>query len=150
MLTELCQELKNWFDRSRVIGSFKIENGIIVSTDNDAVPLQEGQYFRIIGSVFNDGVHQYPATDLIDEEEFEGAIWMLAIPKDVINLANDIEDWQNKYGSVDSEAMSPFSSESFGGYSYSKNGGGSSDSSSNSGSWQGAFASRMNKWRKIR
>lgn len=148
MLTELCQELKNWFDKSRFFDSFTILNGAITSKSSGAIELKDGQYFRIIGSIFNDGIHQYPAEDLIDEE-FDGAIWALAIPKEVINLANDISDWQNKYGDVNSEAMSPYSSESFGGYSYSKSGGGTSSASSNAGTWQGVFAARMNAWRKI-
>lgn len=148
MLSELCHELNNWFDRSRYFGKFEISDGII-SKSEGRMKLQNGQYFRIIGSVFNDGVHKYPADDLIDEN-FEGAIWAMAIPQEFLLLAKDIDDWQKKYGGIDSEAMSPFASESFGGYSYSKSGGGASDGSSNAGTWQGVFASRLNKWRKIR
>jgi len=107
--------------------------------------LQDGQYFRIVGSVFNDGVYQYPATGLTDET-FDGAIWAMAIPSEVIALASDIEAWKEKYQSIDSPAMSPYNSESFGGYSYSKSSGGSDDLS---GTWQGAFADRLNHWRKI-
>ena len=72
----------------------------------------------------------------------------MAIPKAVLDLNKDIDDWITKYCSIDNEAMSPFNSESFGGYSYSKSGGGSS--SDNIGaSWQNVFASRLNLWRKI-
>lgn len=144
MLTELCQELKNWFDCDRYFGEFKIDGGSIDLGDK----LQNGQYFRIIGSVFNDGVYQYPVTGLTDET-FDGAVWAMAIPPVVIALASDIKDWMDKYGGADSALMSPYNSESFGGYSYSKSGGGSGDGSSLSGTWQGAFASRMNRWRKI-
>lgn len=144
MLTELCQELRNWFDRARYFGTYTIEDGSLTVSF-----LQEGQYFRIVGSVFNDGVHQYPANSLHDET-FDGAIWALAIPKAVIDLSEEIAAWKAKYESVDSAAMSPFTSESFGGYSYSK---GSRTSSSSgdgsSGGWQSVFASRLNKWRKI-
>lgn len=149
MLTELCHELKNWFEREKYLGEFVIREGVLIPKDDDTIKIQTNQYFRIIGSVFNDGVHQFPASDLIDEE-FEGAVWTLAIPKEVITLAEEIEAWQNKYGGIDSEAMSPFASESFGGYSYSKSGGGASDGTSNAGTWQGTFASRLNNWRKIR
>lgn len=148
MLTEICHELKNWFDKSRYFGTFVISDGSIVSRNDGTMDLQDGQYFRIIGSIFNDGVHQYPTTDLVDEE-FEGAVWALAIPADFLAIVSEIEAWVAKYGAVDSAAMSPFSSESFGGYSYSKSGGGSSDSASGAGSWQSAFGSRLNKWRKI-
>lgn len=149
MLSEICHEIKNWFDVARFYGRFVISNGTIISQNDGDMGLLDGQYFRVIGSIFNDGVYQYPTTDLIDEE-FEGAVWALAIPKEVIALAADIKAWQDKYGDINSEAMSPFSSESFGGYSYSKNGGGAADGSSNAGSWQGVFKSRLNRWRKIR
>lgn len=142
MLTELCQELHNYFDRERRSGSFIISGGNIVADF-----LKEGQYFRIMGSVFSDGVHQYPASGLPDEE-FTGAVWALAIPEAVVRLAADINAWRQKYEAVDSAAMSPFTSESFDGYSYSKGGSGGASGSGANG-WQGAFASRLNAWRKI-
>lgn len=144
MLTELCQELRNWFDLERHFGTFTIENGGLV-----APFLQANQYYRIVGSIFNDGVHKYGDNkDVLVDETFNGAVWALGIPKAVIDLAAEITTWQSKYG-ADSPAMSPFVSESFGGYSYNK---GSSTVGSNSytgTSWQTAFASRLNKWRKI-
>ena len=143
MLTELCQEIKNWFDVDRVFDTFTIEGGEL------SLPfLQDGQYFRIVGSVFNDGVYQYPASGLTDET-FDGAVWAMAVPPAVIALAEEISAWQEKYGGADSAAMSPFQSESFGGYSYSK-GSGSGSGGTDAGSWQSAFASRLNLWRKIR
>lgn len=149
MLTQVCHELKNWFDKARFFGNFVIENGSIISRNDGTMNLQNGQYFRIIGSVFNDGIYQYPTTNLKDEE-FNGAVWCLAIPQDFLNLVADIDAWQAKYGDIDSEAMSPFTSESFGGYSYSKSGGGASDGATNAGTWQSVFSSKLNKWRKIR
>jgi hypothetical protein len=110
MLTELCQELHNWFDRERYTGTFTIEGGNITADF-----LQTGQYFRIIGSIFNDGVFKYGDADLTDET-FEGAVWALAIPAPVIKLATEIAAWRVKYEGADSAAMSPFNSESFGGY----------------------------------
>ena len=114
----------------------------------DAVGLKDGQYFRIIGSTFNDGVHIYPASDLKDEV-FEGSIWAMAVPATVIAIASDIKDWQTKYGGADSDAMSPFTSESFAGYSYSKSGSGNANSGSNI-TWQDVFGGRLNKYRKLR
>lgn len=144
MLTELCQELRNWFEREKHTGTFTIQDGNIAA--DFLVP---GQYFRIIGSIFSDGVHQYPASDLLDET-FEGAVWTLAIPPHIVGLSEEIDAWRAKYEAVDSAAMSPFSSESFGGYSYSKSGTGSaSGGGTTGGSWQTAFASKLNAWRKI-
>lgn len=145
VLTELCDYLNNYFWRTKIQGNFAISDGSLTIDS-----LKEGQYFRIVGSIFNDGIHQYPASDLQDEE-FEGAIWSMAVPQTVIDLASDIGAWIEQYGTVDSEAMSPFASESFGNYSYSK---GTSSSSSggtdNPNSWQSVFATRLNKWRRLR
>ena len=143
MLTELCQELRNWFDRERHFGTFTIQDGNI-----SVGFLSEGQYYRIVGSVFSDGVHQYPSSELRDET-FEGAVWALAIPAPVIKLSTEIEAWRGKYEAADSAALSPFTSESFGGYSYTKSSGGSSDGSGGGASWQNAFRAQLNRWRKI-
>lgn len=142
MLTELCQELHNWFDRERLTGTFTIEGGNIT-----APFLVDGQYFRIIGSLFNDGVWQYGAGGLTDET-FDGAVWSMAIPKAVLDLAEEIDAWNAKYGGVEGVAMSPFTSESFGGYSYSKTSSGSSVSAQ-AATWQQMFARRLNRWRKL-
>ncbi len=143
MLTEVCEYLNNYFWQKKITGSFTISGGSI-----EIPALKEGQYFRIIGSTFNDGVHLYPATDLTDEE-FEGAIWAMAVPATVIAIASDIKEWQTLYGGADSSAMSPFNSESFGGYSYSKSGSGNENSGSNA-SWQDVFGGRLNKYRRLR
>lgn len=148
MLTELCHELNNYFWREKISGAYEISGG---SIDISALPVQQGQYFRIIGSVFNDGVHKYPATDLTDEK-FEGAIWLMAVPQTVIDLASDIAEWNELYGSASSEAMSPFNSESFGNYSYTKAGAstGGSSGSGNPNTWRSVFAARLNKYRRMR
>ena len=144
MLTELCQELRNWFVKEQHDGTFVISGGVLT-----APFLSNGQYYRIIGSIFNDGVHKRGDThDTLTDETFVGSVWALAIPKAVINLAEDIAAWQTKYGGAGAAAMSPFQSESFGGYSYSKGGNGNSNSVA-SASWQTAFANRLNMWRKL-
>lgn len=154
MLTEICQYLCNWFNRkpngedyTKWAGTFHISSGSIAG-----VELVQGQYYRIMGSLFNDGVHKYgDPDDMLTDEEFEGMVWSMGVPPQVVSLANDIAAWQTKYGGVDSQAMSPFNSESFGGYSYSKSGGGSAggSDSAGAGTWQSVFASRLNMWRKI-
>ena len=146
MLTEICQEIRNWFVRSdedKHLGTFTIKDGAI------AAPfLVEGQFYRIAGSIFNDGVHQYgkEETGELTDETWEGQVWALAIPKAVQALAADITKWCEKYEDPEGSGLSPFQSESFGGYSYTK--GNSADASSSMG-WKTAFASSLNKWRKI-
>ena len=143
MLTELCQELRNYFELERRADTFTISGGALTADF-----LKPNQYYRIKGSVFNDGVHKFgDETDLVDET-FVGEVWAMAIPKAVLELSEEIDVWQSKYG-ADSAAMSPFNSESFGGYSYSKGNSNSQTTASSPTGWQAAFGSRLNKWRKI-
>jgi len=148
MLTEVCNDLRNWFNRdlTKHEGTWHIVNNNLLET----VPnLQAGQYYLIRGSLFNDGVHLYPVDELRDEV-FTGMISPMVIPADFVALVEDIEAWQKKYGDVDSAAMSPYSSESFGGYSYTKSAGGSEYGTIKSGTtWQTIFAGRLNRYRKI-
>ena len=142
MLTELCQELRNWFDREKHTGTFTITGGNITADF-----LEPGQYFRIMGSIFSDGVHLYPSEDLPDET-FEGQVWALAIPPHIVALSEEIDAWRAKYEGADSAALSPFQSESFGGYSYSK-AAGNTASGANGNSWQSVFGNRLTRYRKI-
>ena len=139
MLEQVLMHLKNWFLVPGGIheGTYTIDDGGIT------LPfLANGQYFRICGSVFNDGLHQYPSGDLRNET-FDGTVWALAIPRSVIDLAVEIETWETKNGDA---SVSPYQSESFGGYSYSK----ATDSVSGGAvTWQTAFRSRLNAWRKL-
>lgn len=150
MLTELCQELRNWFDRDqpKIADTFIVSGGNILN-ESFTGAIQTGQYFRITGSVFNDGVYEYTDKLILKDETFKGVIWLMAIPNAVIQLADDIKAWQAKYGTVDSVNMSPYNSESFGGYSYSKSGGGSAGAGVTAGTWKDAFSNRLNMWRKI-
>lgn len=164
----LCAETHNYHDEDRVIGDYTIENGII------SLPfLVDGQFFRIVGSKFNDGVYIY-------SKEF--LVRALATWEDVLN---NYENWgeyaKNKWGDtmetelIDEEfhggiwpmrmprafmilakeiqeynessmaKPSPYVSESFGGYSYNV-GIGASGSADNS--WQKVFYSKLKRWRK--
>ena len=138
IFTELCAELRNWFvvPDGIHVQTYTISGGSIAPLDF----LQDGQYFRIVGSVFNDGVYQYPATSLTDEV-FNGAVCAMAVPPAVIDLAAEIEEYNNS----DAGKASPFTNESFGGYSYTK----ATDASGAPIGWQKAFANRLSRWRKL-
>lgn len=134
MLEELLRHLRNFFVVNIYTGDYVIEGSEI------SLPfLQQGQYYRIVGSVFNDGVHQYGHESLTDEC-FTGAVWALAIPQAVVNLAEEISTWQTK-----NAVTGVYQSESFGGYSYQR----ATDKNGNPVTWESAFASRLNPWRKI-
>ena len=145
MLTQICAEIRNYFcgDDDRIVGNYAVSEGKLVPS----ISIKDGQYYRIVGSVFNDGVHHSDDV-LIDEEDFHGAVWLMSVPQDIIELANEITEWQNKNADV---LSSPYQSESFGGYSYSKASGynGNRDTV-NSYSWQDAFAVRLKPYRRIR
>jgi len=134
MLFEIMVHIKNFFptDKSEE-AEYTIKDGTI------SLPfVLEGQYIRVEGSIFNDGVYQYPMEDLTDET-FHGFITVLAPPPAFIALASEIETYQSSY------KESPYQSESFGGYSYSKESGGNGSIIS----WHDVFRSRLNAWRKI-
>lgn len=140
LLDQILGHIHNWFDRDRINDDWTIENGTISLSF-----LSEGQYFRIVGSVFNDGVHVYPATDLRDET-FTGEIWVMAIPPAFISLAEEITDWQEKYGEL---ACNPYQSESFGGYSYNKGVTLVTTDGSDVTGWRAAFHNQLSIWRKL-
>jgi hypothetical protein len=135
MLSSVLRHLRNWFEVPGGVhcGTFAVENGGI------SLPfLKDGQYFRIKGSVFNDGIYQYGKELQLQDETFNGSVWALAIPKELLDTVKDIEAWNEKNAEV---VEGPYSSESFGGYSYTKSPGGYG--------WQMAFRGRLNQWRKI-
>lgn len=148
MMTELCAELRNYFIKEIHSGTYKIINGSI-----EPLPfLQDGQFYRIVGSVFNDGVWCYNVGTcdkraMIDET-FHGAVWAMAVPPAVIALDQEIDKWIRDNSTV---LASPFISESFGGYSYSKSSGRSGNGGAEASfSWKDQFASQLAPYRRIR
>lgn len=149
MLTDLCRELNNWFEirdkygrpNGRRFGTFTIKNGTLAIDG-----AQNGQYVRICESVSNDGVYEYPLSDLKDET-FYGAVWLMAVPPEVVELSKKIEEWIEKYGDV---VRSPFNSETFDDYSYTKASASATGANGvSSPTWQSAFADELSHWRKI-
>lgn len=141
-MDDLCGDCKNWFDDNRIFGKFTIQDGILIDGDQY---LQNGQYYRIIGSKFNDGVHQHPAPFLTDET-FDGAVWTMAVPLAFSKVLDEINAWLSEYGE---EADKPYQSESFAGYSYTK-GTGANGQTGALGLALAHFASTLKRWRKIR
>ena len=137
MLTELCAELRNYFVVKIHEGTFTINGGKIAPFDF----IQENQYFRIVGSVFNDGVYKNTAELELTNEVFCGAVWSMAVPPSVVDLAAEIK----KYNESDEAKPSAYTSESFGGYSYSK----ATDENGAPMGWKKVFASRLKPFRRI-
>ena len=135
-LTNLCAELRNYFEPEKHFGTFTISGGSLSPSNF----LQNGQYYRIVGSVFNDGVHRHPAHDLTDET-FDGAVWAMAVPPAVVELAAEIEE----YNKSDAGKPSPYISENFGGYGYTK----ATGSNGKVLTWKSVFADALNRYRKL-
>lgn len=136
MLEQILAYLRNYFVVGYSSGTFEVKNGVLLADF-----LQEGQYFKISGSVFNDGTYKFPEEKLIDET-FSGSVYALAIPKSLIDLVAEIEEWEKANKSA---TQSPYQAESFGGYSYTLKGGAEGFGAT----WQSVFAQRLNIWRKI-
>ena len=135
MLEAVLTHLHNWFPakNGKHAGAFVIASGVL-SPD---VGLMPGQYYRIRGSTFNDGLH-YVGESALTDEAFVGEVWALAIPRAVQELAGEVAAWVEKNPETDKV------SESFGGYSYSR----AQNASGGVGGWQAAFSGRLNAWRR--
>lgn len=147
MLTQICQYLRNWFtgNEPKLVGTFIIESDSSATYNGaEITEFKPGQYIRIIGSTFNDGVHVYGDGGLTSET-FTGAICGMAIPQAVLDIAGDVAEWCEKYAEAQN---SPYQSESFAGYSYTK-ASGNGNTGASSATWQDVFGSRLSPWRKI-
>ncbi len=145
VLEDILGHIHNWFDGNIapiVVTDCEIANGELP----ESVSILSGAWYRIQGSVLNDGLHLSPSTDLSDET-FDGTITILTIPRPLLRLAEEISDWQALYGEA---TNSPYASESFGGYNYTMRGASSSQGGSGGlTGWREVFKDRLNQWRKM-
>ena len=148
-LETLCKTIKNWFtkDEDKYFETFTITGGVISPSDF----LMLNQYFRIVGSIFNDGVYQFKGVGiaiegLTDETFSDGAVWAMRIPKTVTENLTILNQWIE----TNKEALdSPYTSESFGGYSYSKSGSATNGSNSDT-SLKQKINELFGNYRKVR
>lgn len=148
MLEQICAFIHNYFltDSSgnaygRHEGPFPIVDGGITLDG-----YEDGDYFLVRGSRRNDGVYMYPATDM-QGDTLDGVVWEMRPPKAFLDLVSKISDWNDKYGEA---VQSPYQSESFNGYSYTKAGAGTSGGADVSATgWAGVFKAQLNQWRKL-
>lgn len=140
MTAEICAECRNYFVKAKDVhtGSFTVSGGTLAPLGF----LAEGQYFRVVGSTFNDGVYKYPVVGELRDESFEGAIWGMHVPLDFEVLCNDIRTWCES--NADGTAAT-YTSESFGGYSYTR----ASEANGAPLTWQSAFAKKLNRYRRM-
>ena len=151
MLQQICESIHNFFIKEPNPNTYTISGGAI----SPLPEVLEGQRIWIVGSALNDGVYTYHAAGLKDDdntanatladETFSGSVCTLAVPKDVIALAGEIAAWT----AANADALnSPYTSESFGGYSYTKATAAGADAGG-ALTWQSQFKSRLSPYRKI-
>lgn len=115
-ITHMCGLLRNYFtDREHIFYNTYTIHDNILNTEF----LQKDQYFRITGSVFNNGVYCNNPDDLkrLRDETFTGAIWAMAVPADFIEFCTDAERFKAKIAEL-SANFEGYTSESWGGYTY--------------------------------
>ena len=114
-MEEILNYIKNYFAISKEENTFNINNNSIQVRGK----YLQGQYIKLEGSILNNGI--YKVESIADNtitivgainEEFEGVIYGLAIPKDILGLSKKFEEQKEKIVS------SIYDSESFGEYSY--------------------------------
>lgn len=149
ILEQVLYHIHNWFERKEIaVSDCQIVDGSLPASVSSE--LFDGVWYRIQGSYLNDGLHRLGEYDLNDET-FSGTVTMLAVPKALLNLVDEIAEWVDDSRDADREARrSKYRSESFDGYSYSNK----EDSRANKSSggltgWQAAFAGDLNPWRKM-
>lgn len=138
-LYELLMYLRNFFpgEKWQFFGEDITERRLLLPG------LENGDYYLIEGSRRNNGIHVYGNSDLRNET-YSGIVTELCIPTDLLILLDEINAWQEK----NAEALqSPYQSESFGGYSYTKASG--STGTGEPSSWKTVFAPRLRTWRKL-
>ena len=136
MLEQVLKHLNNYFVVKNGVhkGTFTISSGTL-----NLDFLQTNQYFKIVGSVFNDGVYIYPTNELVDET-FDGEIQAMAVPRAVVELSDEIKAW------CDENPASAYVSEAFGGYSRTR---ATSGGTGAPASWEDVFRGRLSAWRKL-
>ena len=140
MIYELMKECNNYFDRGYVEEFDSIEADGIVGSFKETY--KAGMYVIIEGSYLNDGAYKVSSvtptkitvTETLNIETVEDeTVYIIAStpPKSFIDLATEISGYTEKVG---------ISSEKLGDYSVSFNG---------EGSWENAYSSKLNTYRKI-
>lgn len=97
-LTDVLKHLGNYFERDFELGDFSISaNTIAVSKTYKA-----GQYVRIMDSLLNDGVYKVLSFSAgvmtidgtLADETFNGYIVSLAVPSNVVDISQQMQDYQ--------------------------------------------------------
>lgn len=133
----VMRQINNYFEVGHMDGTFAISGNAIV-------PVPPFPWCYIKGSILHDGVWNICNGRLQDmegsmpDEEFEGRVWLLKPPADFLALCEEISIYDDK------NPIGAYMSESFGGYSYTRQ-----QSGGSSTAWQDVFAGRLDSYRRM-
>lgn len=144
MLEKVLYHLHNWFVRERLeLGDASISDGQLPEEAAEAVPV--GAYYRIQGTLLNDGLYLRGEEELRDEES-DMVVSVLAIPRPLLSLVDEIDAWQQKNGAA---TDGPYYQEQFGDYKYTLKGFSTYGSANGIDGWRLAFRDQLTPFRKM-
>ena len=111
-VSSVMRYCRNYFEKGYIDGTFRI-TGNALSDVGDGV-----HWVYISGSMMHDGVWQIcngyltgRSIEGLEDEEFDGRVWLLAPPIDFLETVKAMREYEEK------NPISALSSETFGGYS---------------------------------
>jgi len=139
-LPELLDVLNNYFDDESIAGDFTISGGAFI---NLPTTIMADQWYKIDGSVFNDGIYQKGKETTLKDETFAGYVSAMRVPPAIDKLLADINAWITAKG--DDQGMTGVVSESFDGYSYTK----ATNEKGMPATWREVFSKQIVRYKKI-
>ena len=110
-IAAVMRHCRNFFEVGYLDGTFRI-------TGNALPDAKDAHYVYISGSMYHDGVWQIcngyltgRSIEGLEDEEFDGRVWLLAPPVDFLETIKQMQAYEEK------NPISALSSETFGGYS---------------------------------
>lgn len=114
-MEDILKYINNYYAITQEKGLHKITNGKITVRGK----YLEGQYILVKGSILSDGVYRVETVEEeeitihgAENEEFNGCVYGLAIPKVILELNKELEEIKKDY------KPSLYKTESFANYSY--------------------------------
>lgn len=141
-VADVMRHVNNFFETGYRATTYSISGGIL--SPNDV--LRPGMWIYISGSFFWDGVWKIgegwrleDAPENAADDTFVGRVHFLAPPADFLALCDEIAEFNAK------NAVSPYQSESFGEYSYTR----ATGKDGGVLGWQQAFSDRLRPFRRM-
>lgn len=110
-IAAVMRHCRNFFEVGYLDGTFRI-------TGNALPDAKGAHYVYISGSMYHDGVWEIcngyltgKSIEGLEDEEFDGRVWLLAPPVDFLETVKAMREYEEK------NPISSLSSETFGGYS---------------------------------